>query len=147
MKRISFLTTVFFIMIFMTAAIAFAMEPPPGEEMGPPPGMPGAASDKNFLKLNAKQEAAIKKIRDKYLIRREDLSLDIQSSRIGLIKLLRNDPPDKKAITAKIDELLQLERKRNLLLLDEYYEIRKILDPVQARLFTRILIREMNSKR
>ena len=110
MKRISLLTTVFFFMIFMTAASAFALEPPPGEEMGPP-GMPGAACDKNFLKLNAKQEAAIKKIRDKYLVRREDLSLDIQSSRIGLIKLLRNDPPDKKAITAKIDELLQQERK------------------------------------
>ncbi|MCD6310718.1 MAG: periplasmic heavy metal sensor [Candidatus Eremiobacteraeota bacterium] len=150
MKRLILAVCLSVLLWAILPGLIFAQKPP-GEIAPPAMERPGAKKffnrDRDYLKLSPEQEAAIRKIREKYLIKREDIFLDIQVARLEMIKLLRKEPPDKSAIKKKIEELISLEKKRNFLLLDEFYEIRKNLDANQARLFTRILIREMSRKR
>lgn len=93
--------------------------------------------------LNMEQRKKMRQIRQKYEGAMEDLGFDLQRKRFEVADMLRLPEPNREQIDKKIDELLALERKRHKLILDEYFEVRKILTPEQNRFFLRRIVRAM----
>jgi len=100
----------------------------------------GGAQD---LKLTPQQQEKLKRIRDSFVDRQEEIMLRIREKRLEMLKLFKDPEPDRKKIDASIDEIVRLEGARQHLMVDEFFEVRKLLTPEQARLFTRKTLRAM----
>jgi Spy/CpxP family protein refolding chaperone len=87
------------------------------------------------MKLTPEQQDKLKKIRDAYMDRTEEMQLQIKEKRFEMMKLFRDQEPDRKKIYAKIDEIYKLECDRQRLMVDEFFEVRQVLTPEQARVF------------
>jgi len=115
--------------VFMLlGAISFAWSAP-GEPT--PPGWSG---------LSPKEKSAMRSIREKYQDQRDEINLSMEEKKLELVKLLKQDPPNKPLIKQKINELIILEKARQDLMVDEFFEVRSHLSPTQATRFTRKLI-------
>lgn len=130
------------VLLFTGAAKAQTDEPaPPG-----PGGEPSEAQvDRinNMLRLTGDQKKKMQEIRFKYSAKMEDITFSLQRKRFELAEILRQNDPDRKKIDAKVDQLMNLEKQRHRLILDEYFEIRKILNKRQNSFFLRRIIRAM----
>lgn len=89
------------------------------------------------LNLTPEQQAGLKKIREKYDTRREDLLFLMREKKLEMVKMLKEDKPDRKKLERKLEEITKLEADRQRLFLDEFFEVREILTPKQAKIFTR----------
>ena len=95
------------------------------------------------LKLTAEQNGRLKEIRKKYEGRREDILCQMKVKKVEMIKLLRDEKPDRNKIEKKLDEITKLEAERQRLFLDEYFDVREVLTPEQVKIFTRITVRHL----
>jgi Spy/CpxP family protein refolding chaperone len=107
----------------------------PGSLRGP------EARSETEMGLTPEQQEKLKNIRTRYEEKAEDIQFEIRSKKIEMVKLLRAPSPERKMIDQKLEELLKLEGARQRLYVDEYFEVRKLLTPEQARIFTRKTIR------
>mgnify|MGYP000268167936 CR=1 FL=1 len=128
MRKISFLLMVFFVL-----GLSFSFGQPP-----PPEGIKPPEKERGF---NSREHRALKEIIAKFEEKRDDLFLKMQLKKLELVQLLKEEPPQKKKLQAKIDEIIELERDRQKLMIDEFFAVRKILKPQQAKHFTRRLIK------
>lgn len=93
--------------------------------------------------LNKEQYEKLKKIRNKYEDKREDLMLEVREKKMDMIKLLKESEIDRKKVDSKLEEMLHIERERQKLFLDEFFEVRDILTPDQIRMFTRRIVKSL----
>jgi Spy/CpxP family protein refolding chaperone len=110
-----------------------ARHKPADEEGGP--GFP------EELKPTAEQKKKLKELHFKFEEKRHDIILKVQNKKSELALLLNEENPDRKKIEKKLKEIMALENRLQSLMLDEFFEVRKILKPGQRKLFTRRLIR------
>lgn len=95
------------------------------------------------MNLNAEQKEKLMKIRKGFEDRQEDVSFSIKEKKFELVKLFREATPDRKKIEAKLNEIIELERARQRLYLDEFFQVREILTPEQVKIFTRQTMRAL----
>jgi Spy/CpxP family protein refolding chaperone len=114
----------------------------PTKEMGKGKGKFG-----KFPILSPEQKEKIKLIRDKFEDLTGDVQFDLKKKRFELADELQKAEPDRKKIDAKINEMLGMERKHYKLIIDEYFEIKKVLTPQQSQIFLRRFVRSMMKER
>jgi len=120
----------FFAAVFFLGCVNFAWSEPPMEPM--PMGGPDGAT--------VKEMNAMRKIRDKYQDKRDEITLNMEEKKLELIKLLKQSKPNKWQIKKKLAEIVELEKSRQNLMVDEFFEVRSQLSPTQAIRFTHKLI-------
>ena len=95
------------------------------------------------VRLSSKQGRVLRSIRERFEGRRQDVQLKLQSRRLELARLLREDSTEKEVLRQKLDEILDLERQRQQLFLDEIFEARGKLTPAQWGPFRRRVLRHL----
>lgn len=124
-------------MRFVSAALALllgasALAQPPGElQMG----------------LSPAQARILRNIHFKYEGRQQDVQMRLQARRLELAQLLRGGDVDKSVVSAKLDEILELERQRQHIFLDEIYEAKGQLSPQQWSRFRQRFLRHLLQER
>lgn len=99
------------------------------------------------MRLTPEQKEKIKAIREKYNAKMEVLNFDIQKIRYDLMDELRKPEPDRAVIDVKMDKIMVLQRQKYKLIMDEFFEVRNILNAQQANFFiNRIIMRMMSEK-
>lgn len=97
--------------------------------------------------MTPKQLRALRQIRDRYEDQRQDLQLRLQSRRLELARLIREDQVEKESVQNKLDEILELERKRQQLFVDEIFEAKEQLTPSQWGPFRQRVLRHLLEER
>jgi len=140
-----------FIVMFLTVLVLTALpadspvyaekerDATPQPSLSPPCG----DREKGGMNLNAEQKEKLMKIRKGFEDRQEDVSFSIKEKKFELVKLFREATPDRKKIEAKLNEIIELERARQRLYLDEFFQVREILTPEQVKIFTRQTMRAL----
>ena len=105
------------------------------------PAQPGSADGQNNLTPN--QKHSLSSVRDRYEARRQDIALRLQQRRLELANLLRRDDPVKPTIQAKLGEIMELERERQELFIDEIFDAKAQMKPAQWRAFRDRLLRPL----
>jgi len=117
---------------------------PPGSlaQASPKPGAEGSAARPGSrggfsgqLNLSTAQRTKMTEIHQRFERRRRDLEWAMRAKRLELATMMRTSAPDRKKLEAKVQELVELERRRQFLMLDEFFEVKKILSPQQFELF------------
>jgi hypothetical protein len=89
------------------------------------------------LNLTPKQQRGLRVLRDRFDGKRQDLRVRLESKRVELAELLRQDNTEKTVLQAKLDEILALEGERQRLMLDEIFEAKGQLSGQQWSRFRR----------
>lgn len=105
--------------------------------LGPAAAQP---EDEPDVQLNPKQRKALRVIRERYQGRIDDVQIKLESRRLELAQILRQDNPEKEAVKGKLDEILDLERERQQLNVDLIFESKSQLSPAQWGPFRRRLL-------
>lgn len=103
----------------------------------------GAQPDVGNGRLTPAQRQALRGIHQRYEERRQDVQLRLQTRRLELAQLLRQDGADKPALKGKLDEILDLERQRQHLFLDEIFEAKTQMSPEQWGPFRQRVLRHL----
>lgn len=98
-------------------------------------------------RLTPAQRQALRGIRDRYEGRRQDVQLRLQTRRLELAQMLRQDGADKPVLKAKLDEILELEKQRQHLFLDEIFEAKTQLSAEQWGPFRQRVLRHLLEER
>ena len=110
-----------------------------------------AQPEERELGLTPAQARALRQIHFRYEGRQQDIQLKLQARRLELAQLLRGGDVEKATVSAKLDEILELERQRQHVFLDEIYEAKGQLNPEQwnrfRQRFLRHLLREGGGRR
>lgn len=128
------------------AAPAIAQENP-GEEGSPPDkaqmnhGNKKAMMDR--MKLTEDQKKKMMGIRQRYSSKIDDISFDLLETRITMAKELKKDEPDREAINKLIKKTSVLEERKMMLIIDEFFEVKKILTAEQKDFYMRRFIKQM----
>lgn len=99
------------------------------------------------LRLTPNQTQGLRAIRDRFEARRQDLTLRLGQRRLELANMLRNDAGDKASVKSKLQEIMEIERERQDLFVDEYFEARQLLKPQQWNLYRRRVLRHLLNER
>ena len=142
----SLIAVLLIIILSGLATPAFAQENP-GEE-GPPPDQPKMkhGNKKAFMdrmKLTEDQKKKMMGIRQKYSGKIDDISFELLETRVTLAKELKKDEPDREAITKLIKKTSSLEERKMVLIIDEFFEVKKILTQEQRNFYMRRFIKQM----
>lgn len=133
--------------LFITSEFsAFAQEgaPAPPDKMGKPDKRM-KVENRNWLKLTQEQKSKMQEIHQGYSDQIEDIQLGIMKKRLELAEELKKDEPDRKKIEAIITGMLQLEEKKQRIIIDEFFAIRNLLTPDQRKIYVRRFIRQMTA--
>lgn len=134
MKRNVFVS-VLVLLLWVSSSFAFAQKPSVKTMEK------GKRMMENRLSLSKEQKSKLRSIRNKYSIKLEELQFDIRKKRMELADEFRRENPDKKKIEKKLDEIISLERKRHSIIISEFFEVRKILNPEQRRIYSLMMAR------
>ena len=89
------------------------------------------------------RDGAMRALHEQFEGRRQDLTLRLSQRRLELAQMLQKDDADKAAVRIKVQEIMDLERQRQELFVDEYFEARSKLSPAQWNAFRRRVLRSM----
>lgn len=81
--------------------------------------------------MTPQQKQAMTAVRDRYHPHHAEIARRLGARRSELANLIRADEIDKAAVKAKLDEILNVERERQQLFLDEIFEFKGLLRPEQ----------------
>ncbi len=81
------------------------------------------------------QKHSLSSVLDRYEARRQDIALRLQQRKIELANLLRRDDPSKATLQAKVGEIMELEKERQELGIDELFDAKAQMKPAQWRVF------------
>ena len=87
--------------------------------------------------------AKLRALHDQFEGRRQDVVMRLSQRRLELAQLLRRDDVDKGTIKSKIAEILDLERQRQELFVDEFFEAKTQLNQKQFGLFRQKVLRSL----
>jgi len=107
------------------------LRPPP-----PPPGEPPGGGPLERLNLTEEQKLQVQKIHSRYEWLMEDVRISSQKARIQMADFLREENPDRNKIGKQLNRIMVLEHRQQKILLDEFFETRKVLNPEQQRQLT-----------
>ncbi len=133
--------------LVILAIIAVALPMTAHAQKAKPNTQKSGAEGNLMLRLTDEQRDKVQAIRMRFEEKMEDVRFELRKQRFELAYLLRQGEEDRNKIDAKIDEILVLEKKRHKMILDEYFEMKKILTPQQNRIFLRHMIRAMMRER
>lgn len=91
--------------------------------------------------LTDEQKEQIKEIKKKYSLKIDNLKFEIKKKRFDMAEELRKENPDRNKLDNLIDQIVENQRKLQKLILDEYFEIRQILNPSQRKFYNHLIIR------
>ena len=73
----------------------------------------------------------LRNLHQKFEARRQEVLIRLSQRRVELAEMLRRDDSDKTTVKNKIHEILALERQRQELMVDEYFDAKNKLSPAQ----------------
>jgi uncharacterized membrane protein len=94
-----------------------------------------------LLDLSPKQRRALRTIQSRYQGRIQEVQIRLESRRLELAQLLQQDEAEKEAVKGKLDEILDLERERQRLSVDQIFECKGQLNPAQWGPYRRRLLK------
>jgi len=81
--------------------------------------------------LSTKQIRALRAIRNRYQGRLQDLQMRLESRRLELAQILQQEEVEKAAVVSKLDEIMNLERERQHLAVEQIFECKGQLSAAQ----------------
>lgn len=99
------------------------------------------------LQLSQPQTRALRRIRSRYEGRLQDLQLRLQGRRLELAQIIRSDAADKATVKAKLDEIINLERERQQIFVDQLFEAKGQLSASQWGPFRQRVLRRLLQER
>ncbi|MFH0801829.1 MAG: periplasmic heavy metal sensor [bacterium] len=114
------------------------------EDLMPPPPHPGEPPGEGPLErlnLTEEQKLRVQKIHSRYEWLMEDVRISSQKARIQMADFLREEIPDRNKVGKQLNRIMALEHQQQKILLDEFFETRKVLNPEQQRHLTLMAIR------
>lgn len=103
--------------------------------------------DDEPLQLSQPQTRALRRIRSRYEGRLQDLQLRLQGRRLELAQMIRSDEAEKAAVKAKLDEIINLERERQQIFVDQLFESKGQLSASQWGPFRQRVLRRLLQER
>lgn len=103
----------------------------------------GEKGEQRGMKLTSEQKEKLRNIRKIFEDKQDDVNFSIREKKMELAKLFREASPDRKKLEGKLNEIIELERTRQRLYLDEFFQVREILTPEQVKIFTRQTMRAL----
>lgn len=98
------------------------------------------------LAAQAQPKEAVDSIKGRYERQRQEISVKLRSQKIELMKLISLDSPSEAQIKKKLEQILETERQRQYLFVDEMFAVRESMTEQQWRDYRRTLILMMMSK-
>lgn len=99
------------------------------------------------LQLSQPQTRALRRIRARFEGRLQDLQLRLEGRRLELAQMIRSDAADKATVRAKLDEIINLERERQQIFVDQLFEAKGQLSPAQWGPFRQRVLRRLLQER
>jgi Spy/CpxP family protein refolding chaperone len=93
------------------------------------------------IQLTEEQKVQVQKIRSRYEWQIEDIRISSHKARLQMADYLREENPARKKVDEQLNRIMDLERQRQKILLDEFFETREILNPEQRRQLTMMTVR------
>ncbi len=107
-------------------------------------GQPGDEPD---MQLSPKQSRTLRTIRNRFEGRRQDLQMRLDGRKLELAQMLRQDGTEKESVKAKLDEIFELEKQRQLLIVDQIFECKSQLSPAQWGSYRRRVLGHLLERR
>lgn len=93
--------------------------------------------------LTDEQKKNLMEIKKKYSEKQEEIDYDITRTRFFMIDELRKDNPSKHSVLEMVNKLNSLHSQVQIMRIEEFFEVQKILTPNQRKKFTRAFTRGM----
>ena len=106
-----------------------------------------ALPEEESLQLSPPQARALKRIRSRFEGRLQDLQMQLEGRRLELAQMIRSDSADKASVKAKLDEIINLERERQQLFVDQLFEAKGQLSSAQWGPFRQRVLRRLLQER
>ena len=106
-----------------------------------------ALPEEESLQLSPPQARALKRIRARFEGRLQDLQLQLQGRRLELAQMIRSDSAEKASVKAKLDEIINLERERQQIFVDQLFEAKGQLSSAQWGPFRQRVLRRLLQER
>ncbi|MFN8609925.1 MAG: periplasmic heavy metal sensor [Vulcanimicrobiota bacterium] len=111
------------------------------------PSLAGALPEEDSLRLSPGQARALRTIRSRFEGRLQDLQMRLEERRLELAQMIRSDNADKATVKAKLDEIINLERERQQLFVDQLFEAKGQLSRAQWGPFRQKVLRHLLQER
>ncbi len=95
------------------------------------------------LQLSQPQTRALRRIRARYEGRLQDVQMRLQGRRLELAQMIRSDSADKAIVKAKLDEIINLERERQTIFVDQLFDAKGQLSASQWGPFRQRVLRRL----
>lgn len=95
------------------------------------------------MKLTDEQKEKLKKIKQKYGDNLEDLQFKTMKKRIELVEEIRKENPARKKVDKIVQGIVQIEARKQKIIINQFFEIRKILNPDQRKMYVRRFVRQL----
>lgn len=99
-----------------------------------------------LLPAQAQPSSAVDSIKARFEDERQVMSDKLRGQKIELMKLISLDSPNQDHIKKKLDQILDTERQRQYLFVDEMFAVRESMTEQQWRDYRRTLILMMMNK-
>jgi hypothetical protein len=106
-------------------------------------GLARALPEEDGLQLTSGQAQALRRIRWRFEGRLQDVQMRLQGRRLELAQMIRSDNTDKATVKAKLDEIIELERERQQLFVDQLFEAKGQLSQAQWGPFRQRVLRHL----
>lgn len=146
-KVIWSLIAVILIAVLSGLSVPATAQDNPGEE-SPPPDSPnmnqhGKKGFMDRMKLTDDQKKKMMGIRQKYSGKLDDINFELLELRVDMAKELKKETPDREAVNKLIKRISILEEKKMVLIIDEFFEVKKILTQEQRDFYMRRFIKQI----
>lgn len=99
------------------------------------------------MRLSPRQARALRQIRSRFEGRLQDLQMKLEGRRLELAQMIRSDSVDKASVKAKLDEIINLERERQQIFVDQLFESKGQLSAEQWGPFRQRVLRHLLQER
>ena len=99
------------------------------------------------LGLSSEQKAQLVVIHGKYKNLKQDLAAAVARLRRSVGEQINSDTPNRASIEKGLQEIVQVEGRRQKVMVDEYFEVLAVLRPNQQRIFREHVMRHILRQR
>lgn len=99
------------------------------------------------LGLSTAQKAQLEAIHARYKTLKQDLAAAVARLRKTVATQVDSDAPDRAAIDRGLQEIVQLEGRRQKVMVEEYFEVLSVLRPEQQRILRQHLVQHILRQR
>lgn len=99
------------------------------------------------LGLSSEQKAQLVVIHGKYKNLKQDLAAAVARLRRSVGDQINSDTPNRASIEKGLQEIVQVEGRRQKVMVDEYFEVLAVLRPNQQRIFREHVMRHILRQR